>query len=250
MKPWKIIFVCVFISGCQSRETADNKYEKSNTPSGLVDSKYSLSSDRQAFDDIRSSVPEQKKRENDELAFVLNLLSEVKLPPSEIRSKFDSVVRKKREVFDKDARKEREEFNKQERQKRDDFLKNQDLARKEFNAVKHSKDERDRFFASNDEARKTYFANQREKRDDFESSMRERRKNFDDYIRERQNYFNQELRSYSKKYEDLKKAERKNQNSSLNYPGNGNISNEIRTLEEELIDARARMDSNPLESGQ
>jgi hypothetical protein len=248
MSPWKFFWMSLLIAGCQSRETAENKYEPAKPNSGLVENKYSLTNDRQAFDEIRAAVPEQKRRENDELAFVLNLLTEIKLPPSEIRSKFDTVVRKKREAFDKDARKEREEFNKQERQKREDFLKNQDSARKEFNAIKRSKDERDRFFGNNDEARKNYFANQREKRDDYESSIRERRKNFDDYIRERQNYFNQELRSYSKKHEEFKKSERKNLNSNNN--GSGNISNEIRTLEEELADARLKMESNSLESGQ
>jgi hypothetical protein len=249
MKFLKILYFLLGLAGCGTAHKSENRYEPSQTAvledRVAVAPKYSLSADRKAFEDVRAQVPQIQKAQNDELAFVLGLLSETKNSPSEIRSRFDVVVRKKREVFDKDLRKEREGFNKEERLKRDQFLKSQRESRRAFSARRTSPAERDAFFSDIDENRKNFFANQKEKRDDFESDLRERRKSFEDYIRERTNFFNQELRAYSKRFEEAKKLENKKQIQSQQIRDD-----EVNDLGKELQEARERLESTTLESGQ
>lgn len=171
----------------------------------IVEDKYKLSADRQALDELRAQVPEDKRRENDEIAFALQWMGEVKRPPGQIREKFNSAVSKRRNEFQKDMNKRREEYVKKERAARDAFQKDQENARQDFRSRKSTADERKSFFDDLDARRKDFYTDQREKRDAFESDMRDRRKNFDDYIRERTSEFNQEHRAYVKRFEDWKK---------------------------------------------
>ena len=56
-------------------------------------------------------------------ALFLQLLGEIKLPPSDVRSKYDRIARKKRDEINRDLQKEREKFTQTERKARDEFLK-------------------------------------------------------------------------------------------------------------------------------
>lgn len=262
---------CVFLFiGCSSLDDRNNYYKSTNEDRPLVDEKYKLSADRKKLEELRNEIPEDRKTQNDELAFVLQLMSEHKKSPSEVRSKFDDALRKKREKFSKDMTKERENFNKVERKNREEFLKNMDSERKDFMRVKHPKEERDDFFARQDARRKEYFEDQREKRNDFESDMTERRKNFEDYAREKTSEFNQEWRSYQKRYDEIKKekeaektaekmkmstgslADKKPQDASNyrlvpnDFPGE---SNEVKSFLQELEEAHS-YPGTKLESGQ
>jgi hypothetical protein len=203
----------LLLTSCATRK-AENQYEKQNQNQPLVEQKYTLSADRKKLEELRSQIPPETQQQNDELAFVLQLTQEVKKSPSEIRSQFDQVLRKKRENFDKDMRKERETFTQQERKSRDAFLKKQADERKEFLNQKTTKEIRNEFFSNQESNRKEFFANEKEKRADFESDVRERRKNFEDYAREKTNEFNQEHRAYVKKYEEQKKLKQKANNTS------------------------------------
>ena len=185
-----------------------NIYSEADPKKPLVDSKYSLTADRSKLDEIRATIPPEKKKENDELALILQLTTEVRRNPSDIREEFDKVVRRKREIFDKDMTRERDEFTKKEKRERDDFLKSQSDAREAFNKEKHSREERTEYYRDLDAKRQDHFANEREKRNDFESDMRDKRKNFDDYMREKRDEFNQEYKVYSRKYDEMKKEER------------------------------------------
>lgn len=230
-----VILIVLVLAACESKQKRGNTYRaEGGEERPLVDNKYSLRSDRKSMEDLRADVPEEKKRENDELAFILNLMTEVKRSPYEIREQFDKALRKKREVFDKDMTKEREVFTKNERKTRENFLKEQKETRDSFMSSKPAKEERTSFFKEQDEKRTDFFANERERRGDFESDVRERRKSFEDYARERQQFFNQEHRAYTKKYDDMKKQQR---------------SDEAARLEKALQDARTQP-VTPLESGQ
>lgn len=187
------------VSGCASGKSV----EAVNAP--LVEDRYRLSADRQAFDQIRAEVPEDQRRENDELAFVLQWMGEVKHRPAEIREKFNSAVAKKRSVFQKDMTNARSEFVKAERRERETFQKESENSRRDFRNRKASADERKAFFDDLDQKRRDFYAGQRERRDAFEAEARDKRKNFDDYIREKTAEFNQEHRAYSKRYDDWKK---------------------------------------------
>ncbi|MEZ0390871.1 MAG: hypothetical protein ACAH59_01555 [Pseudobdellovibrionaceae bacterium] len=255
MKKWTLFLSLILVACSSSKEAPENAY-RTDDGRPLVEDKYSLQADRQAMDQLRAGVPADKKRENDELALILGLMSEVKKPPTEIRQQFDSLLRKKRQQFDKDISKERETFTKEERKKRESFLKDQQQSRDSFNREKHTRDEKNQFYKELDEKRPEFFSVERDKRADFESDVRERRKNFDDYVRSKQNDFNQEHRAYSKKYDDWKKQEREkekpitgpsNLNSSQSFVND--MSPEAEALERELQIIR-QIKGTSLESGE
>lgn len=198
LRPLYIFFFIwsVFL-GCASTEP-------DNEPV-LVDEKYKLSSDRQAFDEIRKDVPTEKKQENDELALILSLTQEVKDPPQKIRDRFDTLLRKKRSLFQKDMDKSRDQFSKNEKKSREAFNKEQEKLRKDFGSQKHNREESQEFYLAQEDRSKEYNSQARESRDNFEEEMRAKRKNFDDYAKEKSNEFNQEMKSYTKRYEEWKK---------------------------------------------
>lgn len=207
MRPILFLMLAWSLVSCSAPERK-NSYSSGDSSRPVVDEKYSLTADRQKLDQMRAEVPPERKKENDELALILQLTGEVKKEPSDIRSKFDSLIRKKRELFDKDMKKEREVFTKKEKKERDDFLKDQAQRRENFNRQKFSKEVRDTFYKESEARRLEYFANERERRSDFESDMRDKRKNFEDYIKEKNNEFNQEYRSYSRRFEEMKRKKK------------------------------------------
>lgn len=231
--------------GCSSADVKPtNSYRSADENRPLVDAKYSITADRKALDEIRAQVPDEKKRDNDELAFILQMVSdsqtELKKAPADIRTQFDNLLRKKREQFDKDMRKERENVTKEERKKRESFLKSQQEARDTYARQKHTREEKNDFYKEIDEKRSEFFSNERERRNDFESDFRERRKSFEDYTREKSNEFNQELRAYQKRFDEAKKHR-----SQTPSPTNS----EAAELEREIQEARLKT-GTPLESGE
>lgn len=210
MKVFAIILIFLGLLGCaSSSEKGSNQYQSADGDRPLVDAKYSLAADREALNEMRSQVPEDKKKQNDEMAYLLGLFANPEKSPSEIRQQFDTLVRKKRGQFDKDITRERENFNKSERKKREDFLKEQKQVRDDFNKTKQDRDKKSDFYRDQDQKRSEYFADERDRRNDFESDVRERRKNFEDYVREKTTEFNQEHRAFSKRQEELKKEKKK-----------------------------------------
>lgn len=251
-----LFLFAIGLVSCSSIERRQNAYKTPDQERPLVDEKYKLSADREKLNELRKELPPDKRKENDELAFTMSLMSEVRLKPADVRNKFDSALRKKREIFQKDLNKEREVFTKQERVNRDEFLKVQDQDRKEFLKTKAAKDQREDFFRTQDEKRRDFFANQREKRNDFESDMTERRKSFEDYAREKTNDFNQEHRAYVKKYEEMEKEKKKakesgakTSNGSTTAAGVAEPLPEVKNFLEELEEAYKKP-STKLESGE
>lgn len=180
---------------------------ESKVDAPLVEDKYKLSVDRAAYEKLREEIPAEKRRENDEVAFVMQWMGEVKRPPGEVREKFNSALSKKRNLFQKDMEKRREAFVKKERKDREDFQREQTRQRENFVSMKRKPEERKEFFDDLDLRRKDFNAAQREFRDEFEAEIRDRRKNFEDYTREKTNEFNQEHRVYTKRYEDFRKEQ-------------------------------------------
>ncbi|MBX2988631.1 MAG: hypothetical protein KF802_12105 [Bdellovibrionaceae bacterium] len=171
----------------------------------LVDGKYQLSADREALDRLREQVPPEKRQENDEIAFTLQWMSETKMPPAEVRNRFNAAVSKKRNAFNKDMDRRRKEFVRKERQDREEFTRESESARRAFSGLKRSADERKKFYDESDQKRRDFHAGQRERRDEFEGDIRDRRRNFEDYVREKTADFNQEHRVYSQRYDQAKK---------------------------------------------
>ncbi len=263
LKTWTGLSLSLALVACSSDEKkSQNMFREAGENRPLVDGKYSLADDRKALDDLRAQVPEDKRQANDEMAFVMNLVSDektgLKKSPSEIRSKFDSILRKKRDLFDKDMRKERDEFTKVERKKRETFLKEVDKARDQFGKESHTREEKNEFYKEIDAKRSEFFSVERDKRNDYESDNRERRKNFEDYTRQKSDEFNQEMRAYQKRFDEAKKQREeekkaKEQGRNAGPYGGGSLSSagpsaEEMELEKELQAIKARM-GTPLESG-
>lgn len=173
----------------------------------IVADEVSLKADRSEFAEMRKEIPDDVKRENDELALVLGMMSNSNEEPSKIRERFNKAVRDRREKMDKDLRKKREDFSRTEQRTREDFLKKQTADREKFVKGKNSSDARKRFFEDQDLKRKDFFAGQADKRKEFESQVTDTRKNFEDYLREKTNSFNQEHRAYTAAFYDRKKNE-------------------------------------------
>lgn len=199
-----LALVAVFAISCQiqTKRTEDSNIQVSQT---LVDPKYSISQDRSELDQLRNSVPTEKKRINDEKALFAEWMGSVKMPPADVREKFDNLMRKKRETFNSDLTKIRDNFSKSEKKNRDDFLKDLEQQRVEFSRRKRERDERNDFFNELDDKRKNFFSEQREKRDEFESEIRDQRKNFEDYLKERSLFLNSELKVYTERWNQQNK---------------------------------------------
>lgn len=198
---------------CSTSQT-DDKYswDRQNNESDespAVEHEYSLKSDRSALDELRDQVPEDRRRENDELALVLKDMAGDKTTPSKVRSKFNKVMRRKRNKFRKDMRRHRDNFRDQERERRDKFLEAQKDKREEFKErYKADRDEMNKFYNRIRAERKDFFAEQRERRKEFEEVARQKQKDFDAYLREKRRDFNEEHRAYSKRFYERKKANR------------------------------------------
>lgn len=193
-----LVLGMALIIGCASQEKKDD--------APLVDEKYSLKKDREAFEQLRKDIPEDVRRDNDEKAFMAELTADLSRHPSEVRSQFSRIINKKRELFGKDMNRTREKFNEELKKTREEFSRQQSKARSNFSGAKKSSQERTDFYNRLDAERREFNSEQQSKRDDFEADMRERRKNFDDYMRAKTDEFNQLHRDYTKRYEEDKKA--------------------------------------------
>ncbi len=194
------VLVGILLTSCASADQYQDR--------PLVQPDYKLQEDRKAFEELRSEVPEDKKTENDELAYMEKLFENPLEQPNRIRDRFYKLISKKRDKFSKDLTKKREAYVKVERKDRDQFTKELEAQRKDFKSKKTEADERKNFFADLELKRKDFYANQKEKRDEFEAQMRDDRKNFEDYSRDKTNDFNARHREFSAKQKDILKEKK------------------------------------------
>jgi ElaB/YqjD/DUF883 family membrane-anchored ribosome-binding protein len=167
----------------------------------------SLREDRSNLDQARKDIPEEIKKQNDEIAMLLSfVVRDSEEDPGRLRERFNTALRKKRDAVDKKVRRAREDFSKKEKDEREAFLKKSKTERDRYlsSGRMHSAEDRKRFFDDQEDARKSFFADQQEKRKDFESRITDERKDSEDFIREKQNAFNQELRAYQARYVERK----------------------------------------------
>lgn len=197
------------VSSCAVKSVHEGEAATATAPDLKdVANEVSLKADRSAMDEARKDIPEEIRRENDEIAGLLSfVVRESEEEPNRLRDRFNTALRKKRERSDRELRKKRDDFTATERKKREDFLKKLKTDRDEFTSGRRrSGEERKRFFDDQDSSRREFFATERDLRKDFESSMQESRKNTEDYIREKQNAFNQDLRAYQQRYTERKRT--------------------------------------------
>ncbi len=200
----------VMSMGCSSLRSDKSGYANKGVESeqkdySKVPEEFSLKEDRSYLDQIRSDTPEDVKKDNDELAFTMKMMGEVRERPEKIRERFSTEIRKRRERFNKLNQKDRTAFNNNERKAREDFLSGLAKKRDKFVSDKPTSEDRKEFFNEHETLRRDYFSRQSDNRREFESQLRERSSDFDAYIREKQADFNQEHRAYSDRYRQYEK---------------------------------------------
>lgn len=200
------ILVAFLILSVVSCSNAKKRADDSSSSSDEI----SLKADRSEFDELRKDMPAEVRKENDELAGILQLLRNPNGEyerPEKIRERFSKIMRDKRERNDKQFRQEREDFNRLEKDKRAEFTENQKSEKEDFLGDKPTSEKRKRFFDKQEEKRSRFYDDAREKRRSFEAEISTRRRNFEDYVREKTNLFNAELRNYQKEYDERRKGE-------------------------------------------
>jgi hypothetical protein len=204
LKQLSVVYLVLMLGlgACQISSKKGESAESQTENAPLVDEKYSLTADRKELDELRKDVPAERKKQNDELALLNQFFENPKKSPSDVRAKFDTILRKKRELFQKDMTKIREDYVKDEKKRRDDFNRDLDRERVDFQGKKTDRETRTRFYDDLDGKRRDFYSAERAKRDEFEESMRDKRKNFDDYAREKTDEFQQELKAYTKRFQE------------------------------------------------
>lgn len=213
-----LFFSCV-VFGCQIKtergeslvtdlnsseeETAHEKL-KSTT---RLNERYSLKEDRAKFDELRKDIPADKKSANDEKALFMEWMSnDLVREPSDIRSKYSTLVMRKRENFNNDMNKIREQYSKEESKRKDTFNKVLAEERAEIKDKNVSREQRTELYSELDSKRKDFYAELREDRDSFEVDYRQKRKDFEEYLKEKSDIFYAELKEYTLKFNEAKKA--------------------------------------------
>jgi hypothetical protein len=168
----------------------------------------SIKADREYLDAERKNVPAEIKKANDELAFDLQQMGQVKENPERVRSRFQEKVRKARDKFRQKLHKIRDNYTKNERKQREAHTKVLNKERDEFKKQKADRDRNREFYAEQDLKREDFYADSRQKRSEFEEEMRSQSKEFDESMRERVKQFNEELRIYTQRYREMERCKR------------------------------------------
>jgi hypothetical protein len=212
MKTFLLISALFFV-GCATGCVSSNKErpkisEDRQIVRDELSKEVSLKADRSNLDTLRKDVPEEKKQENDELAFYLQQTQDLKENPQRIRTHYSELVQKKRTLFHKKVEKLRTDFKKRTTADRDEFLKKQKEAREDFKGRRASPDKTKEFYADLDRARTDFYSQEQDRRKDFEEEISERTKDFNDYMKERYDAFDEQMRSYEKRWRDKQKEPR------------------------------------------
>lgn len=190
------------VSGCSSQPVQESRVD-----APLVQEKYRLSADREAFDQIRSQIPDEQRRQNDEKSFLEQLMADPSKTPSRVREEFQKTLTRRRAEFNKDMERRRTDFVRKERGEREDFTRSQSSRRQEIKSQKLGPEERRRAYDDLEKTRQDFYENQRERRSQFEADRRDDRQNFEDYVREVTADFNQRHRDFTQRHKEHTKLE-------------------------------------------
>lgn len=197
------------LAGDESVSSEATAHQKLKASDPRKEERYSLSEDRAKFDELRKDVPVESRSRNDEKALYLEWMADYQRDPSDVRSKFSALVYKKRENFNKDMNKIRDEYSKEETKRKDTFSKAIAEERNEIKDKDVSREKRAEMYNELDTKRKDFYAQLREDRESFEVDYRQKRKDFEEYVKERSDVFYAELKEYTTKYNELKRAKQK-----------------------------------------
>lgn len=202
-----LFIICVFLAGCATSKSDNPRKisEQRQLVRDQLSSEVSLKEDRHQLDDLRKDIPKEKREQNDELAFSLNLTAEVKEEPSKIRGRFQNVMEKRRRRFNDKVNKIRKQYQADETARRDKLFKDQNKMRDTYRAQKHSASDSHEFYSQLDKDRLEFFTREREKRADFDDEILQQTKDFNEYMRMKYDEFTEQMRIYTQRYDQMKK---------------------------------------------
>ena len=205
------VFILGSCAGIEKRMEQQNNKNQGDKPQDGVE--VSLKQDRSELKELRKDIPIQKQRENDELAYLLNMLREDReINTSSVRQRFNRELRKRRNIYKKVMKKRRDEFTKNQKRAREEFVAKQKSERTSFNRSTKDREDRAQFFSEQDQERRTFFGDQRDRSSAFRDETNQRQRNFNDEIREKQKEFNQLIRDYDRRQRERRKALRTEKN--------------------------------------
>ncbi len=216
MKTWTCLLTVSFLS--TSLLSCSHPDAGRGAKAEEVDQEVSLKKDREELADLRKDIPEEIKKSNDRLAEVLKRWKQVKMPPEDLRSKFDDEVRKSRNEMEKKWKRKREDFDRAIADKRRLFQEKQKDERESFYSSKPKSEARTRFSSDQSLERDRFNSDLRDERDQFEDIIKQQRKDFEDDMANRRTEFRQEYPEYQKIYKEMKDAEEKTKEESKNNP--------------------------------
>lgn len=169
---------------------------------------YSLEQDRKELEKLREEIPEDVRKKNDDLGFILRLFDDKTRDPGKIRAEFNRTFNRLRKNKNAEFQRERKKFKDAEKKKRKENIEQAKKKRKEFLAQDPSSDSKKAFFDQERTDRKVFFSEEKEKRNDFESDYRSRKKDFDEFLKTKRDLFNDRYRQFEKERRELKKQQK------------------------------------------
>lgn len=223
----------VLVLGCASPGEQDGAAPSAQVREELQ-GEISLKKDREELAELRKSIPDEKREANDEVALITDLMVEAKMKPSDLQSRFQQLVQKRRAKFQKKVTGLRDSFRRLEKQSREEFQKSQEEKRREFKSRKEDRDTTRKFYADLDRARLEHSSVEKDRRTEFESEVQAQTKDFDAYMRERTKEFSEQMQLYSKRYHEVQKelSEKSGKNSSSAQDPKGNTKAVMKEFEE------------------
>ncbi len=186
------------VSGAPSYDAAD--------ASAMDDADVSLKADRAEIEKLRKSIPEDRRRRNDDLQGILKFFGEVRLPPETIQERYERMFEHERDQFNEEKEKAREEFDKQEEKERKEFERKLKSERKKYLKDHHTSDEREQFFSDQEDKRQSFNDDEREKRDEFDTAWRQKTDDFNSDTNDKRQEFMEQFRDYTQRYNAWQKS--------------------------------------------
>ncbi len=196
-------FMMLFLVSC----TTNTQNEVSESKPYAMQ-ELSLSEEQKEIEKLRSSIPVETRVRNDGLQEILKLTNELRIPPVEVRTRYDEWRRRTRNDHRRKTQRNRDEFNRLEKKEREDFLKRLADERQEFVEGKPKRDKRKRYFDQQEVVKREFFSDERERRQRFMSDARQVEDDFNYFLKDNDREFNDKFSDYSKRYSERESERR------------------------------------------
>lgn len=208
--PLLLLAITAQLPACKSRakKAAQARAEDRQKIQDSLQQEMSLKADRDHLAELRKDIPDEKQKQNDELALFLTLMKQGTEQPNVVRERYNVLVQKRRSAHREKVQRLRNDYRSDETKRREEFLKKQKDKRDAFNKKKRDSKANREFYSEQDKERSRFFADERDRRQSFEAELSAQSKDFESYMRERNNEFNEQFRLYSKQFSERPKEKK------------------------------------------